>query len=366
MLDTLSMAEKLSGAYRTVFEKADMYSTMAASDQNNTDDKLMDLFDILMEAQQEGKSAEKIIGNDIEAFCRDFFDEEKKEKGITKVLVTVYHFLRVVLVLTILDMTLLEEESQISTKSDIMPFVCGIGAGLILCLVFKYCLEPLIFKTRKIKPILYYFIIIALFAGAVLLSLIAGSKTEIEINNLTLLWISGPYVVLYLLIRSIWRYKKFGTIRKPGKTREEKKIQKEFNDEIFVETLANSSASGMAKRFCRLARRNEKKGKGAYTFEQFAAKIRKEESKQDKLDFIMAIVFLAIVLVPAISEMINNTIVDGLIFGGILGVIEFFIYRFFKKTNGQSSRARLRVLEECERQGIGIVEYAKQIEEEKL
>ena len=71
MLDTISMAEKLQGDYRLVFEKADMYSTVSGSgDQNIEDDRLMNLFDLLIEAQHEGKPVEKIVGNDIEAFCK--------------------------------------------------------------------------------------------------------------------------------------------------------------------------------------------------------------------------------------------------------------------------------------------------------
>lgn len=40
MLDTISMAEKLKGDYRKVFEKADMYSTIASGNEDVNDESL--------------------------------------------------------------------------------------------------------------------------------------------------------------------------------------------------------------------------------------------------------------------------------------------------------------------------------------
>ena len=54
MLDTISMAAQLRGEYKTVFEKADMYGALENSgDESNNDDKMMNLYDILMQAQED-------------------------------------------------------------------------------------------------------------------------------------------------------------------------------------------------------------------------------------------------------------------------------------------------------------------------
>ena len=76
MLDTISMAQQLSGEYRKVFEKADMYSMISDETSENVDDKMMYLYDILLEAEKENRPIQKIIGDDVEAFCNAFFEEE--------------------------------------------------------------------------------------------------------------------------------------------------------------------------------------------------------------------------------------------------------------------------------------------------
>lgn len=84
MLDTLSMAEKLKGDYRKVFEKADMYSILSSENEEAGDEKMMNLYDLLLEAQSNEKPVEKIVGTDIETFCKDYFkvEQDAKEKKI--------------------------------------------------------------------------------------------------------------------------------------------------------------------------------------------------------------------------------------------------------------------------------------------
>lgn len=362
MLDTISMAEKLKGEYRNVFEKADMYAAVTDGD---TDEKMMDLYDMLLQAQVEEKPVEKIIGEDLEVFCKEFFREEKRERGMVVLFRGLYTWCKVLFVFSLLDFFLLEGGDKFTVESDMMPFICGVIAGVLLSVIFKYVLLPFAFKTKKMKPIVYYLIILALFVGAIVasavISNVLGLKANVEINTMVLLVVSALYLMIYLVVRSIWRYKKYGRITKGGKTLEEKKMQKTFNEEVFVDSLVKASAKGMASRYGRLNRRNKRKGKEELSFEEFAAKVRKEEGAGGKIEVGMTIFFIAIVVIPAVFEMITNNIVEGLIFGGILAVIEFFIWRFFRKTNRQSSKARLRVLEACEKQGINVVELSEQL-----
>ena len=80
MLDTISMAEKLRGDYRKAFEKADMYCVISSENEEAADDKMMNLYDCLLEAQNNEKPIEKIIGKDIEKFCKEYFKTDKEEK----------------------------------------------------------------------------------------------------------------------------------------------------------------------------------------------------------------------------------------------------------------------------------------------
>ena len=91
MLDTIAMAAQLDGEYKTVFEKADMYGMLEnGGDESVIDDKMMNLFDLLMQAQTDKMPVSKVIGEDIEEFCKSYFKEEAEKTskwiGVAKII----------------------------------------------------------------------------------------------------------------------------------------------------------------------------------------------------------------------------------------------------------------------------------------
>lgn len=284
MLDTISMAEKLNGDYRKAFEKADMYSTVAGGEEEVTSEKIMNLFDLLMQAQYEEKPIEKVIGKDIEEFCMNYFkqDEETKEKWYIVIPKAIYGIMKVVAVWTVLFMIPFEEtDFSFDTKQNISPYIMGVLLGLTMALVGNEILKKFILKSRKIKPLLFYCMIVFGFVGGVIISVMISDLFIIEISTLHLLFVSVGYVTVYFLIRSIWRYKKFGTIRKETKEalkqrKDTKKQEKAFNKEMSDEAIYHIMVDAMAKRYLRF---RKKKG---ISFSEFAEKIRKEQRQAKK------------------------------------------------------------------------------------
>lgn len=362
MLDTLAMAEKLHGEYRESFERADVYGVMAGGDEY--EDKMMNLYDLLLEAELEGKSVEKIIGRDIEQFCKSYFEREKKSL-LTTLPEKLYGILKIVFIFTLIDLFLLQEEGEgfRAVNTDLSPIITGLLIGFVM-LGIGEIIKRTIFKTKKIKPILYYGVITIIFIVLIVLSIIfIDAKISMELTGLPVVIISGFYTILYFIIRSIQRYKATGTIW--SMTREEKKAKKQFNKEVSDESLKIYSAMGMASRFKRFQKKWTRKGKGEYTQADFAAKVRKEEVFVNKLDYWMILIFAAIIIVPAAGEMINNSVVEGLILGAILAVVEIPIYIFTSKMNRENSVERLDILDECEERGITIVEYYEEMKAQK-
>lgn len=58
MFDTISMATTLKDGYRKVFEKADLYSSLGGFTPETVENKLMDLYHRLREAQENETSVE--------------------------------------------------------------------------------------------------------------------------------------------------------------------------------------------------------------------------------------------------------------------------------------------------------------------
>lgn len=364
MLDTISMADKLKGDYRKVFEKADMYGSVAGVEEEIQDEKMMNLYDSLIQAQHEEKPVEKIIGNDIEEFCRDYFniEEESKEKWYIRIPKTIYNIMKVLIICTILWLMPFDDlDSILETKQDISPFFTGILFGIVT-IFFYQGLKKFIFKSKKIKPLLFYFIILLEFIVGVVISVWVSSFYQVEVSNKVLISMSVGYVVVYLLVRSIWRYLKFGTIRKETKEaskhrKDEKRQMKSFNKELSDDSTYKIMVNGMAKRYARLQRKKE------MTFPEFAAKIRKEDKQTRKLNVIILFVYVAIIIVPAVLEMINNNIFEGFILGLILAAVEIPIYRFFIKTGNKNCDISVQIIEDCEKKGLDLIEYAKELKE---
>lgn len=366
MLDTISMAEKLQGDYRLVFEKADMYSTVSGSgDQNIEDDRLMNLFDLLIEAQHEGKPVEKIVGNDIEAFCKEYFiHEEEPEKWYISFPKNVYHFVRWVAILSLIDLLLPAEGETIFTMTiNTVPFFLGLILGLILTFVNSNVLKPAISKSNKIKPIALYGVILLLFLGGVIGSVFIFEKYNLEISALGVFAVSLGYVVIYLVIRSIYRYRKFGTIQNGTKEeikkrKEEKKAKKEFNAQLNDDFSIGLHKKSMAKFYQKKQKKALKKNK-EYTFEDYAARIRKEFNQTKKSNRITICIFIALVLILTVIQMFVSDPLDALLYGLILSVVEFPICLWTVKSTTQNNQFRMHIIEECEKQGIDIVEYAQ-------
>ena len=359
-MNPYEMAEQLNDQYRDVFEKATMYGAYNGVEKDAYEDKLMNLFDLLMEAQHEGRPVEKIIGGDVESFCKNYFMDDESEKWWLKRLKFLFRIMTCIFIFFGLDMffPLSEGKNIFDVKSDVTPFVVGLFGGIIIDSILSVLVKPMIFK-KKIKPVVYSVITMLIWIVCIMGSTILFDGFAIEIPSFWLWLATGIYVVLYLLVRTVYRYKKYGHIRKYDK--EERQIKKEFNQEISVKSVEGAAAQGMASRFKTLNKRRIKKGLPGLTQKEYADEVEKQWEFSHKIDKFLVLVFAAFVIVPAAHEMITNSIVEGLVLGAMLFVIEFFIWRFFDKANKNAEISQKNILDECEKEGITVVEYAERI-----
>lgn len=263
-----------------------------------------------------------------------------------------------IFIFTVADLVLMEEgENIITAQSNMAPFLYGIAIGLGIELFASHFLKPLIFKNSKMKPIHYYLFIIVFFVVTLILTMVLFGDALLAVSSFPLLVVSGAYVLVYLLVRSVWRYKKYGRITKIGK--EEKKLKKHFNDVISEKTLLKSISEIMMKRFERINRKKMKRGKPELTMDEFAALICKEMKQRRVFEVVFAFVIAIIVVVPTINIMLNDGFVNGLLFGTFMAVVEVAIYIFFFKADKTNEKVEMKILKECEEQNITISEYVE-------
>lgn len=71
-------------------------------------------------------------------------------------------------------------------------------------------------------------------------------------------------------------------------------------------------------------------------------------------------------MLDTISIMINDGVLDGIIFGGITGVIEGFIYyHLVYKSNRTNVKITKYILQQCEEQKITIHEFVERNKEKQ-
>ena len=72
-MDYRVISVKLEGEYRKVFEEVEAYTMVKRYEGEGNDELMMNLLDMLLTAQEEGKEPEKIIGSDVKKFCEEYF-----------------------------------------------------------------------------------------------------------------------------------------------------------------------------------------------------------------------------------------------------------------------------------------------------
>lgn len=363
MLDTLAMGNMLSGEYKEAFQKIDLYGSMNNVNVDVYEDRMLNLYDMFTAAQSEEKPVDKIIGKDIESFCQDYFKVYEKSYPIKKVIGRIAYLSMIMFVFSAIEILWqIDEGIKLNDmKVDIIPFLVGCGVGVILLVLCKLATKNLIFKNDKIKPMFYYiFILLFIIIGIVIANKFLGDYA-VDLPLLPVLIVSGVFSFVYYGVTAIVRYKKTGTISKM--TKADKAERKEFDKEIEFQSGVKESAQIMAKRFEKLRKKNEKKGKPEYTYKEFTKVIVDEAKYTGVYNLIMILIFVTATVVPAVKSCLAGEYVEGGLYAGIFGTLMFFVARLMVKSLNEVKRENLHVLKECEEQGIDVIEYNKRINE---
>ncbi len=360
-MDTLAMAEQLKGEYRDAFEKIDVYGMMCNGEKDDYEDRLLNIYDMLLEAQHEDKPVEKIIGKDIEQFCKAYFRVEDKSDKWKSLLRGVASIMLVMFIYSIVDYLILVEERVPfrETMVDVFPIIIGSCAGGLAILYGWIVNKFVLFKQKKARPVLHSVIVLILFLGGIICGVTLCDSVYLQIPLSLVLLISGGYVLIYEMVAFMFRYRKNGTFIIKNKVDDTAK--KEFENDISFKATLKEIAKGMAWRFKRIQKKCEKKGQ-EYTQEDFAKKIRKEIQMGKRYDVCLGVLVVVVVNIPVIHSALTETIMDAIILFAILVIIEFLICRFYFKFNKKQNAAFKFIIDECEMRGITIVEFVEGLE----
>lgn len=360
MIDYNAMAEQLSGEYRTIFEKVELYSDMNGIPEEIKADRLMNLLDLLTTAEADQKPAAEIIGSDIQRFCKDYFADYDMRIKISEIPEKIYDVARPLLVILLLDIFLLEHPTKniIYMKSDILPMISGLMVGILLAILLKYLVGPIIYRSKKIPAIVYYFLVIVLFIAFIVIAMNIIGDRNLQLPSFPFLVATISYIVIYLTIRSIIRYRKTGSIRKPKLVDPEYEFHLTKSSGSHSKDLENATQKGLVKRYQRINKRRSRRNQAAMTTEEFIHKVRKEDTIGNTIYIWgLGIFYIAIVAGMAIDEIRESGIGIGLlILLAVMSALYIPLFLFIRNCILQGARCRADILATWETQGITILE----------
>lgn len=360
------LSDNLKGEYKSVFDQVELYGILKGIGEEIMDDKMVNLYDMLLTAQQEEKPAEKIIGKSTEVFCKEYFGDYDVKQWIHEITYRIYRLAVIIFVVELMDVYLWSwQDDLLHATSDMLPLICGIVGGFALDIIATTFLKPMMFKIKKIPPIAYYFVIIILFIGMIAFDVKVFMDKSVQIPVLPVLIVSGVYIAGFLGYRKL----------KTGSFQKKRNAEAEYIRSLQKTTSITGSpdvvkgfVKQLAKRYEKINRKRKKQGKAPLSQAEFAEQIKKEREKWG-VDSVWHKCFYGALTMACGAfcwlGVSKEYILFSLLAVGVVVVMEVLIYCGFRKLERSGENIRKRILEECEQENITILEYDKRMNDGK-
>lgn len=351
-MDYNVMETQLTGEYRDVFAKAQLYSMLKNVADDVEEDKMLELYDLLLTAQSDDKPVEKLTGRDVNKFLKSYFEDYTWKERLRRLPVWLYRVAWAIFVLE--SITALAADYTTGNFFTLKDDVTGYGIGLLTAVVFSIIcnsvLAPMLLRRKqKVSFGGWYAFGCVLFVVLIGISVAwCGDKTLLVMPVHPLLICSGLYIVTYLIVRSIWRYRNYGSIRNTRKKIEQDSYYRNLYDRDMEQVVMK----GWKSRYERLLK------KGKTTAESFIEKLKTEEQYAVKGYPILVWGLLGAVVVFAVIDVAaESTWFDTLMYAAIIGTIEYFIGRWIIRSEKKQSAIRSRIIRQCEQSDMTLPEY---------
>lgn len=368
-MDYRIIAMKLEGEYEKVFEEVEAYTIVKNYAGEGNDELMMDLLDMLLTAQEEGKEPEKIIGSDVKKFCEEYFSVyDIKADRIDRSIRMLVWWAWLGVIYCVLD--LFDEKMKFvgwtpGMKTDWTVMVCCIGAAFLVSIVLEWILLAVYhYKNLQFNKLLSGIIVIVSILSAVL-GIVIAEKCNVQVLLPYEFALIGSIVVI--LFGSVYKrmknYAKYGSFRKP-KEKEERVKLLYFDD--AVDGVSTPYEKELIQSFSELYdkknAKRQKKNQPAMTAEEFMEFLEKENAKMKRdsklIPMIWGMICIVTTAVMALAGGFRN-VLDACIFFAILAGAMMVIYYliFGKFIYGKILSDRIRLLAKCRKHDKTILDY---------
>lgn len=340
-------------------------------------ESMSDLYDILLTAQEDGRPVEKVIGKDISYFCKNYFGKYSVSDFLKSTGEFIFRACIFLVIWELLNfvfysggfMAFMDGKADLTPyifglsiaymgeKADLTPYIFGLSIAIVTNVISFFVVAPLTAKNRKVGDLSNVILCIAMFA-AVFLSTEYKLPIDANVKVWVILTILVSYIVIYFTIRSVIRYKKYGTICDIYKKAFKENWKKAYQDYPMQKGVLD----GWKLRYNRLLK------KGKVTEETFLEKLKKEQKINVVADKVTT-VFMVVLVVPFAVDILRDSeaLWAGLIGVGVFCLIEFIAYSIFLKPMKKLTVVFEKLLNECEKSGMTMPKFIdEKLKEHKI
>lgn len=326
---------KLSGEYKSVFSDIETFGWTVDIDSILFEEKMSELLDVFISAQEENREVGSIIGDDVNTFCRNFFDEIPKISRVREFFDSIKRVAWCILVFDIIDILVCmgSEEESVSDISSLLFLFFG---AYVLSRLLEMGVRKSIYKKDKMNYKKRRTIVVGVDIVLMVLLLFIASKFMEGLLNISSI-VEVSVLAVYLIIYYLVNHKRL---------KADKKVRPEVS---FSDRIANELAPAMQKKFDKKNAKLMKKGKTPYTWQEFVENENRETNKLPKVAkfyLVLPIIIILIMLVIMISTGCFESTIDIFTFVGIVLIVEYLIMFFFYKVEMNSYKARVKWGEE--------------------
>lgn len=271
--------EKLSGEYLERLNEIEHYGQVHMVEEEKLAEKMMDLVDLLLETQENGKPAESVLGKNKEDFCKNFYSDVTR-KDMLKSLVKILAYFSWLIIGMQGAFTLMvlagggADTPGFFYKTDISWFLLVIMVAVSGTLIANFVgIVLLRFKIFSQKIWSIVAIAISVFVMVIGLIMLFFYNVSVTVPLGYIFIVPGSYLFLYYLIIFLCRYRRHGSIKNP---------KNEYVTSLFglvkheINTPPDScSLRSLVKKYQRKNQKLVKQGKKPWTTETFIEWMKK-------------------------------------------------------------------------------------------
>lgn len=360
----IQLTDKLNEEYRKSFDFIEHYGNIHMVSFEKMAEKMMDLIDMMLEAQQKGQSPEEITGKNLEDFCKNYFSDVTIWDMLKSAAKKLKYWSWVVFFCETLFMISEFSEKNFNfftCRSDVSGYMLGIMialSGTLLADIVGSIAAHFGCYSQKI----YITTAIIGTAASIIIALLVGfSFPNAEMPGYILIIGSALYLIIYYVVVFTLRYLETGCLKKTKSSYElsfTQMVKEELKGTDYSQDI--SIVKAFAKRYRKKNARLTKKGRKTLTTEEYFNKNSKEVRYASSIGMLSGILLMfCIGFIESIitGEKMFETPLDVLVYIMINAVIWFLFIKFFKKIEKVSLLEQQSILKACQEQGMELDEY---------